>query len=364
MFLCATTAGNAAGLKKVMVLDFKNILKKSDFNYLEGSITDAVRGKLKEKFAYQEIAREKWLEVAKENFIIEEDLYTYSAAMNLGLLGRQDVVIYGGYVIENKRGSAQQEIRTRVRILDLAKKKEIADFEMKNIVDASIFDAVEKIADRIVKEASAVLPSQVDAAQGRFKEDIPSFNQLSLRGQIAPMAFGANRTLSPTGQYAGTDFKNTLGAGIDFQHFGVFKEQLAVFVGGIVRVSNDQFTYSIDGSTAPAALQSFAGQAGLGWRQKLGAKFYLQPFVGGGGQYDIMKFIYDNKTVAVTTSTGQTVSQGEYKLFSPYALGGLRVGYAINTWLAIEAGAQYSFSFYSGANGQSLFTELGVGFRL
>lgn len=359
----AGSAAEAAQLKKVLVLDFKNILKKTDFNYLESSITDAVRGKLKEKFAFQEIERDKWLESANEIFVIEEDLYTYSAAMNVGIAAKQDVVIFGGYVVENKKGGAQ-ELRARVRILDLGKKKQIADFEIKNPVDATIFDAVEKIADRIVKEAAAVLPSKDDAAAGRFKEETPSFNQLSFRGQFAPVTFGANRVLTSTGQYAGTDFKNTAGFALDFHHFGIFKEQLGLFAGGMVRVSSDQFSYGIDGSTVPAALQSFGGQAGFAWRQKISSKFYLQPFFGGGGQYDIMKFTYDNRTVAVTTAAGQTVSAGEYTLLAPFATGGLRFGYALNSWLFIEAGGQYLFSFYQGANGQSLFGELGVGFRL
>lgn len=346
----------ASQLKKVLVLDFKNILKKADFNYLEGSITDAVRGKLKEKFAFQEIERDKWLESANEIFVIEEDLYTYSAAMNVGIAAKQDVVIFGGYVVENKKGGAQ-ELRARVRILDLGKKKQIADFEIKNPVDATIFDAVEKIADRIVKEAAAVLPSKDDAAAGRFKEETPSFNQLSMRGQFAPIAFGANRVLTTTGEYAGTDFKNTAGFTLDFHHFGIFKEQLGLFAGGMVRVASDQFSYGIDGSSVPSALQSFGGQAGIAWRQKLSSKFYLQPFIGGGVQYDIIKFTYDNRTVAVTTTAGQTVSAGEYTLLAPFATGGLRFGYALNSWLFIEAGGQYVFSFYQGANGQSLLAK-------
>lgn len=361
--LATSSTLTAAPLKKVLVLDFKNVLKKSEVDYLESSITDAVKAKLKEKFAFQEMDRDRWREVAEENFIIEEDLYTYSAAMNLGIAAKQDIVIFGGYIAENKK-TGGQELRTRVRILDLGKKKQIADFELKNPIDATIFDAVEKIADRIVKEAAAVLPSKDDAAAGRFKAEIPTLNQLSLRGQFAPIALGANRTLAPVGQHAGTDFKNVFGVGVDFHHFGIFKEQLGVFGGGIVRVSSDQFSYSLDNSTVPASLQTFAGQAGVAWRQKLGTKFYLQPFIGGGVQYDLMKFNYDSRTVAVTNSSGQVVSSKEYTLLSPFASAGLRLGYALNSWLLIEAGAQYAFSFFSGGSGQSLFAELGVGFRL
>lgn len=362
--LFLVSSADAAALKKVMLLDFKNVLKKADFNYLEGSITDAVRNKLKEKFAYKEIEREKWLDIAKENFIIEEDLYTYSAAMNLGLVAKQDVVIYGGYVIENKKGSAQQEIRTRVRILDLSKREEIADFEMKNIVDASIFDAVEKIADRIVKEASAVLPNAKDYGKGDTGSDIEKFNQLSLRSTYSPFALSAARSVRAGGQYAAADFKNVIGAFIDFQHFGIWREQFGIFAGGGFRMASDEFTYALDGTAVPVSLQGFNGHAGVTWRQKLGSQFYLQPIMGGGVQYDILKFNYDNKTIAAASSTGQTLNLSELKSFAPYAMGGLRLGFKATQWLFVELGANYFYTFYSGGSGQTLSADLGVGFKL
>lgn len=356
---------DAPQLKRVLVLDFKNVLKKKEFGYLESSITDAVRQKLKSKFAYEELGRARWLDVAKQNYIIEDDLFTYSAAMNLGLLAKQDVVIFGGYVIESKSGSADPEIRTRVRILDLAKRKEIADFEMKSIVDATIFDSVEKIAERIEKEAAAVLPNAEDWAKGSIKAEVPTFNQLSLRSQFAPVSLSTDgRSISPTSQYAGAAYKNVIGAGLDFQHFGIRWRQLGIFAGGFARAANDQFTYALDKSVAQTTLLSLAGNAGLSWRQNLSDRIYLQPMLGGGVQYDIMKFDFDSRTVAVATSTGQQVNQAEYQLLAPFALAGLRVGYAFNSWLSIEAGAQYALYVFSGGTNQAVFAELGVGFRL
>ncbi len=362
---CSALFAAAPELKRVMILDFKNILKKKEFGYLESSITDAVRQKLKAKFAYEEINRTRWLDVANQNYIIEDDLFTYSAAMNLGLLSKQDVVIFGGYVVESKGGSANPEIRTRVRILDLAKRKEIADFEMKSLVDATIFDSVEKIAERIEKEAAAVLPNADDWAKGAIKPEVPTFNQLSLRSQFAPISLStAGRSISPDNQYAGAAYKNVIGGGLDFQHFGIRWQQLGIFAGGFVRVANDQFVYSLDKSAAQTTLLSLAGNAGISWRQSLSDRFYLQPMLGGGVQYDIMKFNFESRTIAVATSAGQQVNQAEYQLLAPFALAGMRIGYAWNSWLSIEAGAQYALYVFSGGTNQALFAEIGVGFRL
>lgn len=362
--LVAGVGIEAASLKKVILLDFKNVLKKRQFNYLEPSITNAIREKLKKRFAYHELAKEQWQEAARGNFISEDDLYTYSAAMNLGLLLRQDIVIFGGYVIEDKRQSAFPEIKTRVRILDLAKRKEITDFETQNNIDSTFFAAINAIADRIVTEATPILPNISDWSRGTVTEEIPSFNQLSLRAQIAPVAFSASRVFSSTSQFAGTDFRQTAGLAMDFHHFGILKEQLGLFVAGMARVSSDRFSYNIDNSAVPAALQSFAGQAGFAWRQKLSSKFYLQPFLAGGLQYDIMKFTHENRTIAVTSVEGQNLNSTEYTLRSPFASVGLRLGYAISSWLFLEGGGQYALFFYEGDNGQSVFAEIGVGVRL
>jgi hypothetical protein len=216
--------------KRVMLLDFKNVLKKSDYDYLEASLTDAVRNRLKEKFVYREVEKSEWQSVAKQNYVIEEDLYTFTAAMNLGINAQPDVAIFGGFFIESKRGSSQQEIRTRVRILDLNERKEIADFEMKSVVDASIFETVEKIADRIAKEAAAVLPGKEAWAKGEVTDKTRTMNQISLRGGYSPISPGTQeRRVGAGTQHAATDVQNMMSVGADFQHFGLVSESLGVF---------------------------------------------------------------------------------------------------------------------------------------
>ena len=151
---------HAQSLKSVMTLDFINVEKKENFAYLEGSLTDAVREKLKENFAFKEITPEVYQPVAHENFIYRKDFYTETAATNLGLLAKGDIVIAGGFRIVETKGHA--EIRISVLLIDTSKKKIIAEFTEKGPADATIFETVDKIATRITKEAAAVLPSKED----------------------------------------------------------------------------------------------------------------------------------------------------------------------------------------------------------
>ena len=146
----------AQSLKSVMTLDFINIEKKENFAYLEATLTDAVREKLKQDFAFKDITSDIYQPVADQNYIYRKDFYTETAATNLGLLAKGDIVIAGGFrIVETKRNT---EIRISVLLIDTAQKKNIAEFTEKAPADATIFETVEKIATRITKEAAAVLP--------------------------------------------------------------------------------------------------------------------------------------------------------------------------------------------------------------
>lgn len=351
--------------KRVMLLDFKNVLKKSDYDYLEASLTDAVRNRLKEKFVYREIEKSEWQSVAKQNYVIEEDLYTFTAAMNLGINAQPDVAIFGGFFIESKRGSSQQEIRTRVRILDLNERKEIADFEMKSVVDASIFETVEKIADRIAKEAAAVLPGKEAWAKGEVTDKTRTMNQISLRGGYSPIALGTQeRRVGAGTQHAATDVQNMMSVGADFQHFGLVSESLGVFFAAGFRSGSDNFSYVQDGSAVPVTVLGLSATAGVTWRQYLGTHFYVQPFIGGGMHYDTLKFDFGSRTVSVNSTSGQALSQTDLAIAAPAAIIGTRIGYVLTRWMFLEVGATYGAQFYSSGFGQVINAEVGVGFKI
>lgn len=363
--LFITSEVSARSEKRVMLLDFKNVLKKADYDYLEASITDAVRTRLKEKFVYSEIEKKEWQSVAKESFVLEEDLYTYTAAMNLGINAQPDVAIFGGYFIESKRGSTQQEIRTRVRILDLAKRKEIADFEMKSVIDASIFETVEKIADRIVKEAATVLPGKEAWAKGEIQDATRKFNQLSLRGSFSPFSVGPqDRKVGAGSQHGPANLRNIMSVTADFQHFGLYFESLGLFVSAGVRSGTDTFSFAQDGSPVPVNLLGLSTTAGLTWRQPMNNNLYMQIFLGGGLNYDILKYEFSSRSVAVTTANGQTLSQSELSAIAPAAVGGIRLGYMITRWLFLEIGTSYTVQFYRPGFDQLVSAEIGMGFKL
>ena len=114
-------------LQKIMILPVINADKDPNFAYLEASITDSLRQRLGEKLAFDELAEDKWTSVAEQNFILRDDLHTRTAAMNLGILANQDIVISGGFLpVQKKSGNGKTSIQTTVYLLDVKKKKIIA----------------------------------------------------------------------------------------------------------------------------------------------------------------------------------------------------------------------------------------------
>ena len=79
--------------------------------------------------------------------------------MNLGIIGNQDVVVAGGFRIIENNGK-DITIVTEIRILDIAKKKVIAEFIMKGPADDRLWNTVDAMTQKIADEMKSVLPNK------------------------------------------------------------------------------------------------------------------------------------------------------------------------------------------------------------
>ena len=139
---------------------------------------------MREKVAFEELAEEKWTLVAEQNFILRDDFHTKTAAMNLGILTNQDIVISGGFKSVNKKlagGKIKSGIHATAHLLDVNKKKTIATIELDLPADSELFTAVGQVADRMQAETRKVIPSKEDAVRsGLQAESAPFFSDFSL----------------------------------------------------------------------------------------------------------------------------------------------------------------------------------------
>ena len=110
---------SAQSLPRVLILDFKNKSGNASLGYLEGTLTDAVATEMKKRFTFRETPPEQWKAIAAKNYFFESDYATDSAALNLGLLTNQDVVIAGNI----NAGNSNAQVMVSIAIFDIGRKK-------------------------------------------------------------------------------------------------------------------------------------------------------------------------------------------------------------------------------------------------
>lgn len=331
----------AQQMKKMLVLKFVNTDKNANFTYLEASLTDAVRGKLKQLFAFAESPEDEVKQVADENFLYEEDYNTKSVAMNLGLLSGQDVVIAGGFRVEGQR---KLTIITDVSILDISNKKVIAEFQEKGPADNRIFTTLDRIAERISVEAKAVLPTKEQWQRGG--------------GPSAPSGPVFNNFIISAGAGAGMfmlDYADRIEPGIPVLRFGVQANVPAIWDVLTLSVQTMYMTEKpiadknpeIEGLTITTT--SYMPGLYLGAAISAGS-FTFHPRFGGG---------YVMQSIVVTGVRNENLSNS-----MPFAAGGLDVSYrlskAIDLTLSFDSIAQLE----SGRTTLANLGTMGVSFHL
>lgn len=336
-------------LQKVTILPIINIDKDANFAYLEATITDSLKERLREKFAFDELPERKWSMVAADNFILRDDFYTRSAAMNLGILTQQDIVIGGGFrPVNKKQGEAKNKtfIHTTVFLLDAKNKKTITLFEIDIPADSELFTAVGKVADKMESEARKIIPTKEEVTRkGVSVSSAPFFADGSLG-----LAIGGGIYAAGYAQYF-TPQLPVLSA-LGRVHTPKLSENLVLFLGFtfINHTLKEGNASAIQTLGASVVTSNYLFSAGLGYQIKISLPFYLEPFVGFG---------YVLQSSVVTGSGLQSNVSNGFLLARAGVSGIYRVNSFIDAALAAE-----SFAYIE--NGVTTFVpilSLGVHYK-
>lgn len=362
---------HAEKLRKVIILDFKNLDKNPDYGYLEDSITEAIRNDLKAKFDFKELPQKDWRSLAEKNYYLwPEENHSRGFALNLGLLARQDIAIGGYYqaIIEKKarRGAKAHDfvIRAHVFVLDIGKKKVVSEFDMIMPADASLFGAVEELAARVVKESKSVLPNKGEAGKQQFDDDEIGPHELTIAGGIAvyslPAAFTGNYTGS-TVLYA-KDFKDTVAGSLAYTYrdFLFRNVQIELLAGG--QFGSNDLSVANDTKRIKASLTVLAAGGHLGYRFSFW-RFFLTPFAGGGFSLASVKLDYSTLAKLPLDAFGNELSSSNLNISAPFAEGGLHLGIQITNRVALQFTGNYRQSIYLTESNGQLMVLGGLNFR-
>lgn len=358
----------AAGLKKVIILDFKNFDKNPNYAYLESSITDAVKEDLKARFKFKEMPTADWQKLASENYFIwPDENFTRAFGLQMGVFGRQDIVIGGHYqaITTRNKGIKKEVVRAHVFILDIGARKLISEFDMDFPADSTLFSSVTTLANRVADESKSVLPNEKDFQKSGEPDEIGGPNEFSIVGGVnmlsVPDPFGGNFE-SRTSLFS-KDVKNALQLQGGYTRHDFIRPHVQLSLLGGAQFGSGELKVATDTKTIRTSLLGFSLGAHLGYRFDKW-RFFLTPYAGGGFYMGNIKLDYSTLSVLPVDSTGAEKSAATLNISSPFVEGGVHLGFQINRILAIQVTGQYRQYAYIGASAGQVFVGAGLSFRM
>jgi hypothetical protein len=370
LVLVSTLARVEAAASRVAIIDIKNLSGSPNYDYLEASISDAIKERLKSKFAFSNMSRERWTAIAKDSFFLFEKEYaTKSFALGIGLMGRQDLVVGGSFHIE------QQKIITTVHLISPKEKRVIKEFTVSGPADARIFDSVNIIADRVAEEAKSVLPNKDEWEKNNSLADlrddeVSRFNQLSGFAGIALAKLPSyyTGTLDKSTPLSPNELRSNLVFSADFQRFGLLGAVQAagpvLWVSGSLVAGKDNYAVPYTAQQARATGIYGTAIVGAGYRWFLWKGLYATPLAGtflSVGNLTLDYFDLDVKPK--NPVTGKEEALQSFSFFTPgFALDG-RIGWDLHRLISLEAGFGLRLHLYQNYAELLITAYGGVGYK-
>lgn len=365
-----TTAENTtrAELKKVIILDFKNIDQNKNYNYLETSITDAIRNELKAKFDFQELNPRVWRMAAQKNYYQwPNENYTKGFALHLGALLQQDLVVGGYYqavLTQKAAGESAYVLHAHVFVMDVGKRKVVGEFQMAFDADATLFTRIEEMGTRVTAVAKAVLPNKGATGLTPVEFDEVGANELGLlagTGVLSiPAAFSGSYD-SDKPLYV-KDFAMPVSAALFYVRHDFLWPQFMLHTMAGVNFGSGALAIATDTKKINANALDIYAAAHLGYEFTFW-RFNAVPLVGGGFSFASVNLDYNTLSALPLTPSGEKRSSAKINASAPFAEGGVKLAFKVTKNIYLHAYALYRQSFYMSTSVGELFTLGGLSMR-
>ncbi|MFO1526367.1 MAG: hypothetical protein U1F16_10385 [Turneriella sp.] len=355
MTLIWLTASNisAEALKKVLILDVVNIDKNTNYDYLVSSITDAFTAKIRESFAYAETPKGAWQKAAVAGDLpFEDESYTRTYAMSLGIRMRQDIAISGGFriAIVNR----QQVIKVTLFLIDIKNRKIVDTIEKNMPLSGDLFSKVDELAVALTESAKKVLPGKEYFVkhEADFEVGHPTL-RIATETYFLPIV--GSKNFSETSSYF-TPAQVPLLYGVGLRAQSQLWRKFEWYVQGLFFTSFSALKAEQSGTSIPQFLLAGNATGGLGYVVPVSKRLSLTPWIGGGFMFGQTLLQFSNYAKTPTDSTGQSVSSQSALLYGPTVNAGMALGIIVNEDVFLSFGTT-SLMFF---NGQGMSATMGV----
>lgn len=366
LLLLLATAGlhtsiSAQSLPRVLILDFKNKSGNASLGYLEASITDAVATEMKKRFTFAETPAEQWKPVAKKNYFFEPDHATDSAAMNLGLLTNQDVVVAGNI----NTGKNANQVVVSINIFDIGQKIKMVELNLPLSLSATMFGDIEKIAVQVSDTAASVLPNKGDWNRSGLGNFVAKRRQhLLFLTSAGALPYSSNKTneLSEKSIVSAESFDLKFNLQLHYELDQIWKQYLFVWGGGAVEFGSQKFATSA-GEKVSGTLFSWEFTGGAGIRLVERVRWRVSLFTGLGAYMQSLKYDYTSDTVFALNSATLGLESGKSAstLAITAPLGGT-FSFRLTPDVSLVGGAMVKGRFFQNSTGLTSYFMLGAGF--
>lgn len=279
-------------LAKVSILNYEDKTGTKDFEYMPGSLTDAIDKALQKRFLYTREAPEKSEKVAKDIKTKAKKFGPEEAEEYCKKTGT-DILVLGSFTFD--KDTNEIVISTQISLGAKDKFRTLA--EKRNPVDNTIFQAVEHVADTIILEMTKIAVEQQEKAKaaGKVEEPDPKKNKKLKLEKIKEeegskwdnkpwtlsMNLGANFPVSDLGQYMAVG-----------QHTS-FQARRLIW-GNFFAGSTLLFTFNSGKTSDPVRTQFFtiSAIASGGYQFRLSDRFRLITEIGAGYYGAILNIDY------------------------------------------------------------------------
>lgn len=356
-----STALYAQSLPRVLILDFKNKSGNASLGYLEGSITEAVTAEMKKRFTFRETPGEQWKAVAAKNYFFESDQSTDSAAMNIGLLTTQDVVVSGNI----NAGKNASQVIVSIGIFDIGQKKKIEELNLPLSLSANMFADIEKIAVKASDTAASILPNKDEwnrSGLGNFTGKRNQHLYFSTSAGLLPYASAKTTTLSETSVVSAESFKLKFNLQLQYELDLPRFKNLFAWGGGAIEFGSQTFTTGAGGDVK-GSLFSWEFLAGGGWHILERVRWRLSLLGGAGIYMQSVKFDYSSDTVfALNASTLGLESGKATQAMAIVAPLGARYSFRVTPEVSVFGALMAKGRFFQNSTGFTSYLALGAGY--
>lgn len=348
----------------LILLETKNTSGDPNYDYLQKSITEAFQKELKKRVAFRQFPPEQLRQLARANHIYAQDRNTKTAAINLGLLAGQDIVINGSFDLDKKnRGPARVE--GRLLVFDISRQKEVLEFDYQFAVDNRMFAQINQISEKASKAMLKVLPNR----QEWERSGLAAYQGLSYQVVQARLGVGVsahspgegdalkeNRILSTTDLPAHLMFQ------AEFLKLGWWQRHFVT--GGQLGIGYSSGSYASEypGNSVPASV--FQAGAGLsaGYRWAIDHRFYLVSLLTVGLNYSRTQIVFEDTGLLVLKNGADQTGRGaSYSGVAPYATPSVRFNFRLNPAINLSLETGYQFLFYEETTVGNVQFLLGAG---